>query len=1220
MKIFIFIISLFLSLSTGFGQNVKFNSIIPRLELLTFMDVLISPYDSSLMLTCGRDSKLWNINTGRQLAHLPNVGNSKNNSIVIDACFVNGGDYVIQSKSHVYELWNIKTQKLIWQLNNSGRKIYLIPHADFYIEKKLDHLLFRDILSHSVEDSLSLPRHCVMLDEVVKNGDFNGEIIKFIDSLRTIYQLDLSGRVITQIKPNIHDSFHISRWIPNTNFYIASVKRQRNYFYYLVDILGNKHIRLKYWRRYKKNELLPVSESESDILQVDKDNHCYYRYHLDDDSFTVIEIPLGIKHESRLLSSTVFEINSENLVIAETTKSEIFLYLINNRNHQFTDYRSINLDEVKKKLNGHQQIEVVEILENSGKIILLIKNNLNECISIINVFEENPTFIRWTMNNVFFDALAVVKSDVLLTSNKGVYNWKLDDPLFIHKISSKDEIFNSDIEKAEIKSYSASNVTFKLRNIVDSYSKHKFNNQTTWLRSDFQSLYSDSSFSFLLNNKYVFILDNVKNRFIDSFRLQIKNSTFDYIFLKAHSKSYTLVFTSSTKGHNFAIQCYTWDKEQNSVKLQKLRLQNPVYWIKNTSFAFEIINLGHRKKDFSTLGLLKVGDANEHNSNQIRLLKLNTSDVIRLDTIVQSLDTSFNWKRNTLENVNLMELNKDGKIIILGSSTFFTINPEDGSCTVNQWLSNFLKDSVFTVESAVINPLNRNQLLIGDWQGVVYLFDLNQNKLLNRIKAHSWLLRQCGWLNDSTLYSLNPDELSIISIKKDKVIARLNILGGNSLRIESEDGYSYVSRNSARIMTYVDTSLNLLDFTSIDHLVNRPDKILNYFNKNISPNDDVFRNIVNRKAKKRLQKPIQLNSNDINTQLVPLSNLDYKQQLTVTQVSKSFQKFDKIKVIINDVESNTKEVSNNVFIDTLYLNMGKNLISIIGVDNEQMEILLKSFEVVSTEKKYTPQVYFIGVGINSYKSLRPNLNYCVRDVEDVSIALTNRYGENNIHKYIFLDEQFDEPLKILDSIEKISKSWDVDDLVVFWYSGHGLLNNSYQFFLTSSKTKDSSNHIINGLSYDKVELLMGHIKCRKKIIFLDACNSGLTSSEIRYSSNQYAQINLGVRGAGSGYVIKNENYDLEKINELFLNTTSNSGVVTLTASKASQKATELRSAENGLFTQSVVEVLQQNHNNKIPLSIFTHMVKEKMNQKTKNTTEKQELSWRSELLNYDWEF
>ena len=1219
MKFYIFIISLFISTSNGFGQNVKFNSIIPRLELLTFMDVLISPYDSSLMLTCGRDSKLWNINSGRQLAHLQNVGNSKNNSIVIDACFVDGGDYVIQSKSQVFELWNIKTQKLIWQFRNSGREIYLIPNADFYIEKKLDYLLFRDVLSHSVEDSLSLPRHCTKLDEIEKNGDFNGEIIKFTDSLRTIYQLNLNERAITQIKPNMHDSFIISRWIPNTNFYIANVKRGSSYFYYLVDVLSNKHIQLKYWRRYKKNELVPIKANQFDIYQVDKDNQCCYCYHLENDSFSVFEIPLGFNRKSRVVNSTVFKINSENLVIAETTKSEIFLYLINNRNHQFTDYRVIDLDVIKKKLNSHQQIEAVEIVENKGKIILIVKNNLNECISIINVFMENPTFIRWTVNDVFFDALAVVKSDILFTSNKGVYHWKLDDPLFIQKVSSKDEIFNSDVEKSKIKCSSNSNVTFKLRNSVESYDKRILNNQTVWLRSDFQSLHSDSAFNFLLKKDIVFIFDIVKNTIIDSFHLQTTRYKFNHIFLDTHSKSYTLVFTSSSHGNNYALHCYTWDKEQYTKTFKKLRLRNPIYWIKNTSLAFEIIQVGQRKKDFSTMGLLNAEGANKQNSNQVRLLKLNTSDVIRLDTIVQSLDTTFNWKRNTLGNVNLMELNKDGMIIILGASTFFVINPEDGRCTVNQWLSNFLKDSVFTVESAVINPLNRNQLLIGDWQGVVYLVDLNQNKLLKRIKAHSWLLRQCGWLNDSTLYSLNPDELSIISINKNKVIARLNVLGENSLRIETENGYSYVSRNSARIMTYVDTSLNLLDFTSIDHLVNRPDKILDYFNKNISPNHDVFRNIVKRKANKRLQKPIQLNSNDITADLNPLPKFDYLQKLTVKQLSNSQNDFSKIKVVVNDVESNSKDFTNEVFVDTLELNMGKNLISVIGIDKKQKEVLLKSIEVVSTEKQYTPQVHFIGVGVNLYQYLSPNLNYCIHDVEDVSNALTKRYGKKNIHKYIFLDEQFNKPMKLLDSIDEISKTWDVDDLVVFWYSGHGLLNQSYQFYLTTSETKDSSSNIIDGLLYNNVEALMDKIKCRKKLIFLDACNSGLTSSEIQYSNNKYAQINTGVRGAGSGYNVIDQSYDLEKINELFLNTTSNSGVVTLTASKASQKATEISSAENGLFTQSVVEVLEQNIKTKIPLSIFTHSVKEKMNQKTKSTFEKQELSWRSELLNYDWE-
>ncbi len=125
----------------------------------------------------------------------------------------------------------------------------------------------------------------------------------------------------------------------------------------------------------------------------------------------------------------------------------------------------------------------------------------------------------------------------------------------------------------------------------------------------------------------------------------------------------------------------------------------------------------------------------------------------------------------------------------------------------------------------------------------------------------------------------------------------------------------------------------------------------------------------------------------------PLPKFDYLQKLTVKQLSNSQNEFSKIKVVINDVESNSKDFTNEVFVDTLELNMGKNLISVIGIDKKQKEVLLKSIEVVSTEKQYTPQVHFIGVGVNLYQYLSPNLNYCIHDVEDVSNALTKRYGK-----------------------------------------------------------------------------------------------------------------------------------------------------------------------------------------------------------------------------------
>jgi uncharacterized caspase-like protein len=73
---------------------------------------------------------------------------------------------------------------------------------------------------------------------------------------------------------------------------------------------------------------------------------------------------------------------------------------------------------------------------------------------------------------------------------------------------------------------------------------------------------------------------------------------------------------------------------------------------------------------------------------------------------------------------------------------------------------------------------------------------------------------------------------------------------------------------------------------------------------------------------------------------------------------------------------------------------------------------------------------------------------------------------------------------------------DVDDHVIVFYSGHGLLDKEYNYYLGTSNI-DPQNPSESGIAYSTLEWLIDSIPARNKLLLLDACHSGEVDKELR---------------------------------------------------------------------------------------------------------------------------
>jgi hypothetical protein len=221
------------------------------------------------------------------------------------------------------------------------------------------------------------------------------------------------------------------------------------------------------------------------------------------------------------------------------------------------------------------------------------------------------------------------------------------------------------------------------------------------------------------------------------------------------------------------------------------------------------------------------------------------------------------------------------------------------------------------------------------------------------------------------------------------------------------------------------------------------------------------------------------------------------------------------------------------------------------------------------------KLYFVGIGIDHFNDSTYNLNWSVKDIRDLSMNLKDKYGDNIIIDTLFNENVTVEKIKALkDSLKKTS----INDKVIVAYSGHGLLSDSLDYFL-STYNVDFQKPENGGLSYESFEDLLDNIPARKKLMLIDACHSGEIDKE---EVAQMEKVQEGLDPTKKG-IIKFIYKDAKKLGtknsfelmqELFVNVGRSTGATIISAAAGTQFALERGDLKNGVFTYSILEYMK----------------------------------------------
>jgi WD40 repeat protein len=232
----------------------------------------------------------------------------------------------------------------------------------------------------------------------------------------------------------------------------------------------------------------------------------------------------------------------------------------------------------------------------------------------------------------------------------------------------------------------------------------------------------------------------------------------------------------------------------------------------------------------------------------------------------------------------------------------------------------------------------------------------------------------------------------------------------------------------------------------------------------------------------------------------------------------------------------------------------------------EFKIVVKNFQKIESagdrlKVKYvgeimaTSSLYILSVGINTYKNPAYNLNYAQPDAK----SFTNKVigNGNKMFKNIRKTEIYDtEATKenILKGFESIISQAKPEDVFVFYYAGHGTLdeeNDNEYYLVPTNITKlygDPRQLQDKGISATELKGYLAEVKSQKQLILMDACHSG------------GAIKSMGVRAAASE-------------EKAIVQLARASGVVMLASSGTQQFATEFEVLQHGVFTYALLEAL-----------------------------------------------
>ena len=404
--------------------------------------------------------------------------------------------------------------------------------------------------------------------------------------------------------------------------------------------------------------------------------------------------------------------------------------------------------------------------------------------------------------------------------------------------------------------------------------------------------------------------------------------------------------------------------------------------------------------------------------------------------------------------------------------------------------------------------------------------------------------------------------------------------------IITPDGYYMASKNASKKVHFV-KGIKTFTFENFDILYNRPDIVLQRIGYASAEIIAGLKNAYLKRLRKMgfTESQISLDAHvpeiEVTDQEIPLTTNQKFFSVNV-KVSDSKYLLDRINVSVNGVSvfglkgvsiKNLKTSESTKKI-TVELTSGKNLVQYSVLNEKGAESTMEKVIINYSGPVQKPDLYVVAIGVSNYVDNRFNLLYAAKDANDLADLFSRQQSKfAKVHVLKILDKEAT-AIKIKQAKEFYLKS-KVEDHAILFAAGHGLLDDSLNFYFATSDI-NFDHPAQRGLPYEDLEDLVDGIPSRYKMVLIDACNSGEVDKENSVLTNDVSKIDQGiVASRGFKSVKKKDGLGLfnsfELMQNLFSDLTKGTGAMVISSASGSEFAFESSVWKNGVFTYAFLE-------------------------------------------------
>jgi WD40 repeat protein len=257
------------------------------------------------------------------------------------------------------------------------------------------------------------------------------------------------------------------------------------------------------------------------------------------------------------------------------------------------------------------------------------------------------------------------------------------------------------------------------------------------------------------------------------------------------------------------------------------------------------------------------------------------------------------------------------------------------------------------------------------------------------------------------------------------------------------------------------------------------------------------------------------------------------------------------------------------------LGQGRNRVEVSAVNRAGFESR-RATTVVERPLRKPGVLWFVGLGVSKYKDARLDLRVADRDVTALAAALRRARGRfQDVRTLELTDSRVTRGA--LDEIHDFLAPAAVDDTVVLLASGHGARDPGPQatfYFVTHEA--DLANLAGTTIAYDELEDVLGRIASRRKLLFVDACQSGELDPDVLAALAARAgasQLSARMGPGAAGQPARRRPYLYLRDRYLYARLERRTGAIVFSSSLGDEVSLESPALGNGVFTAALLRVL-----------------------------------------------